>query len=261
MASRLTLVFIRRVTSVGDAPTRVKLCSEFLASLTALERDHLLRECAELAGLRDTNAQVTLLALVEAVEVARPRATRGGRRVRMDVAVDGGPSAEPGDEDAALALDAEPLPEDPSKLRNPDWGFGRPLTLGERKNLARRPQRKIIDRALRDGHPDVVRELLVNPRLTESDVVRMCATPGVRPDVLERVFAAPRWACLPRVRKSIAANPVAPVHIALALVPLLSRGDLRELAADARLAPAIRSLALHVLRRLPPTPRGPVQIH
>ena len=66
----------------------------------------------------------------------------------------------------------------------PDYGRGRPLTLGERKSLARRPDRAMLDRLLHDPHPDVIRRLLRNPRLTEDDVVRLAARRPGRPEVL-----------------------------------------------------------------------------
>ena len=68
----------------------------------------------------------------------------------------------------------DPNDEDDAQ-RIPDFGVGRPLTLGERKSLARRPDRDLIARVMRDPNPDVIRILLNNPGLTESDVVRVCA--------------------------------------------------------------------------------------
>src|SRR5688572_8898608 len=70
---------------------------------------------------------------------------------------------------AAASPGAEP------EARVPDYGKGRPLTLGERKSIARRPRRDLIERALGDPHPEVIRLLLQNPRLTEADVIRICA--------------------------------------------------------------------------------------
>jgi hypothetical protein len=43
------------------------------------------------------------------------------------------------------------------------------------------------------------------------------------------------------------------------LVPLLARVELRELAADARIANAVRARAIEILSRLPPTPESPVE--
>jgi hypothetical protein len=50
-----------------------------------------------------------------------------------------------------------------TEQRVPDYGTGRTLTLGERRALARRPNRKAMDKLLADPHPAVIRTLLGNP--------------------------------------------------------------------------------------------------
>jgi hypothetical protein len=85
----------------------------------------------------------------------------------------------------------------------------------------------------------------------------MCASHATPPAALARVFASPRWVARVAVRRALASNPRTPADIALALVPMLARAELREIAADQRLAKAVRARALQVLRRLPPTPDAP----
>ncbi len=136
------------------------------------------------------------------------------------------------------------------------------LTLGERKSLARRPDRRLIDRITRDPSPAVIELLLNNPRLTEDDVVRMCARRPNAPEVLTLVFANPRWSSRPRVRRSLALNPATPEPLVAAVVPLLNPEDLRAVAEDERIAPAVRRRCLEVLARLPPMPDDPTgQVH
>ncbi|MBL8684239.1 MAG: hypothetical protein JNK05_34010 [Myxococcales bacterium] len=210
---------IHRVSSISDWGARVRVLVEQRTAMAEADWAEFEQELVIRAGLRDERAQTVLLALTEAT--AEPRA----RRRRGEV----------------LSPEA-------------DWGTGRPLTLGERKTLARKPDRRLLEKALRDVHPDVVAEVLVNPRLTEADVARLCAAPHARPEVLARVLASPRWASRIRVRRAIALNPATPAPLALALVAMLDRQDLRELASNERIADAVRARALEVLRRLPPTP-------
>lgn len=142
-----------------------------------------------------------------------------------------------------------------------DWGTGRPLTLGERKTLARKTDRRLLERALKDNHPQVIAEVLLNPKLTEVDVARVCADPKVKPRTIARILASPRWAARVSVRRAIALNPASPESLVLCLVALLSRAELRELAADARIADSVRLRALEILRRLPPTPSPDETLH
>jgi hypothetical protein len=234
MPSLLADALVKRATSIGDPKTRVGLFRTLIPTLAPDELQAAMDEIVARAGLRDSGAQIALLSLAEALADLRAN------------------DASESDDDTADHGDDE--------KRGTDWGTGRPLSLGERKSLARRPDRKLLDRALRDAHPDVITELLVNPRLTEGDVARMCASPRARAAVLIRVFASPRWALRPRVRRAIAGNPKTPVEIAIALVPLLGRAELQEIAGDGRIRNPVRARALEILRRLPPTPAGPSDV-
>ncbi|MFW6051874.1 MAG: hypothetical protein ACODAU_11910 [Myxococcota bacterium] len=122
----------------------------------------------------------------------------------------------------------------------PDFGSGRPLTLGERKALARRNDRRLIARVLRDPHPDVIRVLLGNPSLTEDDVVRLCARRPVRSEVLREVFRAPRWLARYRVRRALVRNPHCPRELALQLAPHLNAQDAREVSESPELHDEVR---------------------
>lgn len=142
-----------------------------------------------------------------------------------------------------------PEPEDD---RVPDYGRGRPLTLGERKSLARRPDRAMVDRLLRDPHPDVIRMLLANPKLTEEDVLALASRRPCRPDVLTEIARAPRWSHRPRIRISLVLNPDTPLEIAAPVVGLLMRHELRLVATSTTVAPAVRALCNEHLERRPP---------
>lgn len=154
-----------------------------------------------------------------------------------------------------VSTPARALP-DPDEDRVPDYGRGRPLTLGERKSLARRPDRVMTERLLRDPHPDVIRQLLANPRITEDDVLSLAARRPCRPDVLLAIVRAPRWAHRPRVRVALVLNPDTPTEVAAPLVGLLVRQELRLVASSTTVAPAVRALCLEHLERRPPSPLG-----
>jgi hypothetical protein len=119
----------------------------------------------------------------------------------------------------------------------------RPLTLGERRALARRPSRTTLDVLMRDQHPMVVRALLDTPRLTEDNVVRMAARRPGRPDALLEIARHPRWILRPRVRLALVCNPSTPSSVALPLVPLLRQPELEQLAQATDVAPALRRAA------------------
>ncbi len=214
MATPLAERLCRHAATLADPAMRATLFRSLLASIG----DDELREAVEALSTRaaagDVSARVALLSLQIALtsHASRQRALLDGG------SSDGGVEAPPDDDER----------------RVPDYGRGRPLTLGERKSLARKPDRRMFDRVLRDPHPDVIALLLQNPRLTEPDVVRLCSRRPNMPVVLSRVFASPRWSMRPGVRRALAMNPETPAPVVAALLPLLAADDLRALRDDER---------------------------
>lgn len=135
--------------------------------------------------------------------------------------------------------------------RIPDYGVGRELTLGERRNLARRADRHGFDALLRDPHPMVVAELLSNPKTTEDDVVRMAAFRPARATTVEAI-ARTRWLTRGRVRMSVLLNPGSPPRVALPLVGLCTRSELIQVARGADIPTILRITANELVERRPP---------
>ena len=139
-----------------------------------------------------------------------------------------------------------------TELPVPDYGTGRELTLGERRALARRPNRRAFDKLLRDPHPMVIRQLLQNPKLTEDDVVRLIARRPARQEVIREVAQSLRWLSRSRVRLTIILNPGAPPEIAMPLLPVCKRTELKEVVQATEASMVLRGTALELLERRPP---------
>jgi hypothetical protein len=145
----------------------------------------------------------------------------------------------------ARSLVREQTHEGEDALRVPDFGMGRPVTLGERKSLARRNDREWIARVIRDPHPAVMRILLLNPRLTELDVLRLCARRPVASDVLREVFQSPRWIVRYPIKVALTLNPYTPLDISLQLAPLLHEQDQRRVLDAADLPRELHAVCRH----------------
>jgi hypothetical protein len=184
--------------------------------------------------LRDEAARVPLLALERVVRY---------------------PSSIPSPEQGAGPKDAKDSA--PHTDHVPDYGRGRTLTLGERKALARMPTRDMTERLLRDPHPDVIRRLLVNPKITEDDVLTLAVRRPGRPEVLAEIARTPRWMHRPRIRMALVLNPGTPMDVGAPLVGLLVRQELELVATSPKVAPALRALCLEHLERRPPVPTDP----
>ncbi len=149
-------------------------------------------------------------------------------------------------------------PTEPPIVRVPDYGAARELTLGERRSLARRPDRRYFPRLLADPNPMVASILLGNPHLTLDDVLRMTARRPAPPAVLQQIACSPRWLARRRVRQSMLQNPGSPDEVTMPLLPLCARTDLSELVADPSLPLVRRATAQEILDRRPPL-RPPAQ--
>ncbi len=103
------------------------------------------------------------------------------------------------------------------------------------------------------SNPAVVRNLLLNPRLTEELVVRISARRPARPEPLIEIWRSARWSVRHAVRRALVFNPYLPPEVGAKIVPLLNRSDLEELAEDHTVHPALRSQAIGLLAvaRLP----------
>ena len=123
---------------------------------------------------------------------------------------------------------------------------GRPLTLGERKSLARTHDREQILLLLRDPHPAVVAILLDNPHVTEADIVRIAAARPAVPASLATLAAHPRWSVRHPVKRALVLNPSTPLADAIRIATTLRSQELRELAADPSVPEPLRTHAAQV---------------
>jgi hypothetical protein len=128
------------------------------------------------------------------------------------------------------------------------------MTLGERVTLARGASRAIVRCLLGSADGRVLRGLLSNPRLVETDAVRIASSPQAPPDVLAHVGGHPKWGCRRAVRVALTGNPRTPVASALRVLCSLDRLDLQRISRDAKVPTIVRIGAerrLNSLRRAP----------
>ncbi|MBW2404524.1 MAG: hypothetical protein JRF42_12130 [Deltaproteobacteria bacterium] len=196
----------QRLARLDEIEMRVGLICERLESLSDEEAVRLLDEAHRGASLGGADAHSVFLALGwtlfdPRIVPRRPQLGATARRVELHHVADF--VAPPSDDEAPS--------ED--KRRVPDFGRGRPLTLGERKSLARTHDRSLIQRVVREPN---------------------------HPTVLHTVYGHRRWVVRYRPRNAIVRNPDTPLDTALLLAPLLRKTELEEAASASDLAPPLR---------------------
>lgn len=241
---------VRSLLSLGDIQLRQAYAEDILLRYEPALLADALDELARLADAFDPRAREALLSIVAAMNQAR--CEERVQLLREEAAGRGLGGLERLLRTRSGPVSAAPAEVDEDEARVPDYGAGRVLTLGERKSLARRPDRDMLERLLLDPHPDVIRRLLVNPRLTEELVVRLAARRPASRAVLSELARAPRWAGRARVRLALILNPSLPEDIAVRLVSLLLRQELQLVLGRTPADSPLHALCAERLRAAPP---------
>jgi hypothetical protein len=234
MARRLaSLAESEQVAAVLGGVAADEGAGELVSLLAAALEDHQ-------AGRDALGGRILLAAMIL---LARPGGDALGRSLRDEAGARG-------HEVLARFLDAPPplLLEQARRVQILKSKDGRPLSLGERKSLARNPGRFEMDRLLQDPSPDVVANLLSSPKMTEIDVVRIASKRPAVPEVLREVARSRRWVMRYRVRLALVSNPYLEPSLGVKLAPLLLEQDRRTLAADHTLHPRLREFLGRSLR-------------
>lgn len=146
-----------------------------------------------------------------------------------------------------MIITLPPKKKPPDILESEQDPLLKELTLGERKSLAKTLRFDLLKKLVREQDPAVIRTLLLNPRLTETEVLKIASLQPTSPEILEEIFRSPKWIARYRVKKAIVCNPFCPPSIALYLLKFMVVSDLREIARDENLHLAVHNAAHQLL--------------
>jgi hypothetical protein len=138
------------------------------------------------------------------------------------------------------------LATDPDHPPKPDPALAH-LTLGHKKMLARTADPDLLARLAAEAEPSVIQNILINPRLTESLVVRICARKPIRAQVLEAIYESRKWSTRALVRQAMVENPYTPPELSLKILPILSVPVLKQVANNKQLHESVREAASRLL--------------
>lgn len=231
-----------RLAALPERDMRVARLAELVTATTAVQAAWLLDALATAGRAGGPPFDVSLLAAVDLF--GDDRLPYPQRRAIYEAAEAHGLAA-----CMDLLSSTQTLGEVPPAEPRPLVPGTRPLTLGERKSLARSWDRTVLERLLADPHADVVRLLLGNPHVTEDDILRIATARHASAMVLGLVLRSRRFGTAPRIRRALVRNPKLPQATALRLLGLLNRRELEEIARDPHLPPRLFAA---VRRRLRP---------
>lgn len=152
-----------------------------------------------------------------------------------------------GDRESVLMLLRDPPPHRElrkgARLPEVRLPSDREITVGERRSMARGPDKVMLQRLLLDPSELVVEKLLENPRVTVDDALVVATRRPTLPGLLEVVVLQPRWFRELRVREAIAQNPFVSTGMALKILPTLNIQTLRRIRNAGDLHPAVHRTA------------------
>lgn len=114
------------------------------------------------------------------------------------------------------------------------------LPVGEKLTLARRGPPRAAGAILAEGHSQAMKLVLANPFLTESQVLKVLAKPGVPERVVTAIAQHPKWSCQYNVRAALVCNSQTPAAYVLAFLPNLTLRDLKDISQVEGLAPHLK---------------------
>jgi hypothetical protein len=123
------------------------------------------------------------------------------------------------------------------------------MALGEKIALARRAHRALFRALTTTDDPQILIALLNNPRLVENDILVVVNTAQAPTEFLQELARHPRWGQYRDVRRALAGSPHTPLPLALSLLVLLTRGELRTMLDRRDLKDDVRSAAESLLER------------
>src|SRR5208282_5242555 len=114
---------------------------------------------------------------------------------------------------------------------------------------ARRGSARVAGALLAEGHMQAIKLALANAFLTESQVLKVLAKPGVPARTVAAIAQHPKWSCQYNVRIALIRNPHTPVPSVLAFLPNLTLRDLKEILKLEGLAAHLKRYIQHELAR------------
>jgi hypothetical protein len=239
-AGAAALALVRRLGALPEGPIRARAAARAVArgnpEATALA-------LAALARSPDAAARAALLAVGQAFLDPGSELPYGARAALYAAAAGLGLT-----EVTSLFLSPPPLKPWSPPREPPDARLAH-LSLGHKKALARlQKDPDLLSRLAAEGAPEVVRELLQNPQLTEPFAVRIAARRPCRPETLRLLAESRRWRTQPPVAMAVARNPYTEPAVALKLLGFLGTADLEDLARDGAVHPLVQALAQRLAR-------------
>ncbi len=228
---------IHGLKSIRDLPMRRAAIAEKLSRGPAPSVILALQALVSRGGRGNFDISATLAALVSTLEP--PSLVSYETRAELYAA-----ATEIGaTEIAYILLEVEKQTEDAEDTPRPVVPNGPVMSLGARKSAARTRDRAIITHLIHDPNIQVVKVVLDNPNLVESDVLVMASKRPAQEAALRLIANHKRWTQARRIRLAVALNPNTSMPLACRMCLDLRDSDLLAITRNAGSPPLLRAHA------------------
>jgi len=119
----------------------------------------------------------------------------------------------------------------------------RVMSAGEKIQLAMRGSREVRNILIKDTNKEVVKTVMQNPKMTESEVELIAMNRNISEEILRTIGSRREWMKNYAVTLALVTNPKTPVGISMAQIPRIKKGDLVKFETNKNLPEAVRAAA------------------
>jgi len=151
---------------------------------------------------------------------------------------------------AALELERKKAEEIPEEERKQTLLTKiRQMSAGEKIHLAMRGSREVRNVLIKDTNKEVVRSVMENPKMTESEVELIAMNRNVQEEVLRMIGSRREWMKNYAVVLALVTNPKTPIGVSLSHVTKIKKNDLVKFERNKNLPEAVRAAAKGLLAK------------
>lgn len=122
------------------------------------------------------------------------------------------------------------------------------LTVGERVHLAMKAGKEVRSVLMKDSSKEVVKKVLENPRLTDSEVELITKSRSATEDTMRFICRKKEWMKNYSIMSGVITNPKTPGGLAMQFVKRLKKRDLALLEKNKNVSEAVRVTAKKLLK-------------
>jgi len=125
----------------------------------------------------------------------------------------------------------------------------RMMGVGEKIQLAMRGSREVRNLLLKDTNKEVVKTVMQNPKMTESEVELIAMNRNISEEILRTIGSRREWMKNYAVTLALVTNPKTPIGVSVSQIPRIRKSDLVKFEKNRNLPEAVRAAAKGLLAK------------